>query len=84
LIEWGGESSEGIIFAIMIQAIIATVYHLGHPNMEILGALVGSVIFGMIAYATHSILYTVFLHALIGILVDTINYFRVHRSSKRN
>jgi membrane protease YdiL (CAAX protease family) len=84
LIEWGGESSEGIILAILIQAIIATVYHLGHPNMEILGALVGSVIFGIIAYTTQSILYTVFLHALIGILNDTIIYLRDHRRADRN
>jgi membrane protease YdiL (CAAX protease family) len=79
LIELGGESSDAIIFAILIQAIIATVYHLGHPNKEILGALAGSVIFGIIAYTTQSILYTVFLHALLGILNDTIIYLKDHR-----
>jgi len=83
LIEWGGENSTGIIIAILIQAIIATVYHLGHPHMEILGALLGSVIFGIIAYSTQSILYTIFLHALIGILNDTIIYLRYHRDRKR-
>jgi len=39
----------------------------------------GSVIFGVIAYATHSILYTIFLHALIGILNDTIICYRYYR-----
>ncbi|UCE41058.1 MAG: CPBP family intramembrane metalloprotease [Candidatus Aminicenantes bacterium] len=84
LIELMGENSTGIIVAILIQTIIATVYHLGHPHMEILGALVGSVIFGIIAYATQSILYTIFLHALIGILNDTIIYLRYHRNKKRD
>jgi len=83
LIELMGENSTGIIAAILIQTIIATVYHQGHPHMEILGALLGSVIFGIIAYATQSILYTIFLHALIGILNDTWIYFRYHKNSKR-
>lgn len=83
LIELMGENSTGIIVAILIQTIIATVYHLGHPRMEILGALLGSIIFGIIAYSTHSILYTIFLHALIGILNDTFIYFRYHKNSKR-
>lgn len=84
LIELMGETSTGIIVAILIQTIIATVYHLGHPRIEILGALMGSVIFGIIAYATQSILYTIFLHALIGILNDTIIYLRYHRNRKRD
>jgi len=79
LIQLIGENHTGIIAAIMIQAIIATVYHLGHPPVEIMGALLGSVIFGVIAYATHSILYTIFLHALIGILNDTIICYRYYR-----
>ncbi|MEE8604763.1 MAG: CPBP family intramembrane glutamic endopeptidase [Candidatus Aminicenantaceae bacterium] len=83
LIELIGANSTGIIAAILIQSIIATVYHLGHPHIEILGALLGSVIFGIIAYSTHSILYTIFLHALIGILNDTFIYFRYHKNSKR-
>jgi membrane protease YdiL (CAAX protease family) len=83
LIEWGGENTPGIIIAILIQAIIATVYHLGHPNLEIFGALLGSVIFGIIAYSTKSILYTIFLHALIGILNDTVIYLRYHRNRQR-
>lgn len=84
LIELMGENSTGIIGAILIQTIIATVYHLGHPSLEVLGALVGSVIFGIIAYATQSILYTIFLHAFVGILNDTIIYLRYHRNRKRD
>lgn len=78
-----GENSTGIIVAILIQSIIATVYHMGHPHIEILGALLGSVIFGLIAYFTHSILYTIFLHALVGIMNDTFIYLRYHKNEKR-
>ena len=83
LIELMGGSSTGIIVAILIQTIVATVFHLGHPHIEILGAFFGSVIFGIIAYATQSILFTIFLHALIGILNDTFIYFRYRKNSKR-
>ena len=79
-----GENSTGIIFAILIQTTIATVYHLGHPNMEILGAFGGSIIFGIIALATQSILYTIFLHAFLGILNDAIIYLRYYRNKKRD
>jgi membrane protease YdiL (CAAX protease family) len=84
LIGWMGENHTGIIAAIMIQTVVATVYHLGHPSIEIMGALLGSVIFGVIAYATQSILYTLFLHALIGILNDTVIYLRFYKNRKRD
>ncbi len=80
LIELTGDNSSGIMVAILIQSIVATVYHLGHPHIEVIGALIGSFIFGVIAYATGSILYTVFLHASIGILNDTFIYCRYHKN----
>jgi membrane protease YdiL (CAAX protease family) len=83
LIEWSGENPPGIVMAILIQAIIATVYHLGHPHMEIFGALVGSIIFGIIAFVTGSILYSIFLHAFVGILNDTILYVRFYKNRER-
>jgi membrane protease YdiL (CAAX protease family) len=83
LIGWSGENPPGIVMAILIQAIIATVYHLGHPHMEIFGALVGSIIFGIIAFVTGSILYSIFLHAFVGILNDTILYVRFYKNRER-
>lgn len=80
LIELMGDNPSGVMAAISIQSIVATVYHLGHPHIEIIGALIGSFIFGIIAYATGSILYTIFLHALIGILNDTFIYCRYHKN----
>jgi len=83
LIELMGDNRTGVVVAILIQSIIATVYHLGHPHVEILGALLGSVIFGLIAYSTGSIFYTIFLHAFIGMLNDTFIYRKYHNNGKR-
>jgi len=72
----------GILIAILIQTIISTVYHLGHPDTEIFGAFVGGIIFGVIAYVTKSFLYTIFIHALIGIVNDTFLYIRYYKKGK--
>ncbi len=77
-----GNSQSGILIAILIQAIISTVYHLGHPDLEILSTLFGGIIFGIVAYATKSILYTIFIHAFLGILNDTFLYIRYHRKKE--
>lgn len=80
--EMMGYSKSGILIAILIQAIISTVYHLGHPDLEILTTLVGSIIFGIVAYATKSFLYTLFIHALLGILNDTFLYIQYYKKKK--
>ncbi len=81
LSELMGHSNTGIIVAILTQSIIATIYHLGHPTLEIFGALLGSIIFGVIAYFTKSIFYSLVLHALLGILNDTVFYLRFHKKA---
>ena len=82
IVEMMGYSRSGILIAILIQAIISTVYHLGHPDLEILSALFGGIIFGIVAYATKSILYTIFIHAFLGILNDTFLYVRYYKKKE--
>jgi hypothetical protein len=72
-------SRPGILAAILVQTIVSTVYHLGHPDTEIFSSFIGGIIFGTIAYATKSFLYTIFIHSLIGILNDTLIYLRHYR-----
>jgi membrane protease YdiL (CAAX protease family) len=79
LSELMGYSNTGIMVAILTQSIIATIYHLGHPSIEIFGALLGSIIFGVVAYFTKSIFYSLVIHALLGILNDTVFYLRFHK-----
>ncbi len=80
IIKMTGEAKEGILIAILIQATIATIYHLGHPDIEVVSAFVGSIIFGIIAYLTKSFLYTLFIHALLGITNDTFFYLKYHKA----
>lgn len=80
--EMMGHSKSGILIAILIQTIISTVYHLGHPESEIFGSFVGGIIFGVIAYTTKSFLYTLFIHALIGIVNDTFIYIRYYKKNE--
>jgi len=80
IIEITGEAKAGILIAILVQAILATVYHLGHPDIEVISAFVGSIIFGIIAYVTQSFLYTLFIHALLGIANDTFFYLKYHKA----
>lgn len=79
IIEITGEAKAGILMAILIQAIIATIYHIGHPDIEVVSAFVGSIIFGIIAYVTMSFLYTLFIHALLGVANDTFFYLKYHK-----
>lgn len=63
-----------LIFALVIQTIISTLYHIGHPDSELYASLAAGFVFGMIAYITGSFLYTFFIHAVIGISTDTFLY----------
>lgn len=68
-----------VVAAIAIQTMVSTVYHIGHPSSEILGAAFAGFIFGAIAVITGSFLYPFVIHAVLGICDDTFLYFRYHR-----
>jgi membrane protease YdiL (CAAX protease family) len=72
----------GLIPALAVETIISTVYHFGHPDTEILAALGGGLIFGLIAYTTGSFLYPVVIHAMVGIGTDSVLYYRHHRRGR--
>ena len=65
--------------ALSVQTTISTLYHIGHPDTELFAALAGGFIFGIIAYLTGSFLYTIFIHAFLGISTDTFLYIRYYR-----
>lgn len=66
----------GLIPALAVQTIASTLYHYGHPASEVFAAAAAGFIFGLIAYATGSIFYTVAIHAMVGIASDTFICFR--------
>jgi len=57
--------------ALLLQASLSTLLHLGHPLPEILAAAGAGLAFGLIAYMTGSFLYPLVLHAAAGIVNDT-------------
>ena len=69
----------GLLPAVAVQTTISTIYHFGHPDAEIFAALGGGIVFGLIAQATGSFLYTFIIHSLAGIATDSFLYFRCHR-----
>ncbi|OGD25712.1 MAG: hypothetical protein A2Y56_13810 [Candidatus Aminicenantes bacterium RBG_13_63_10] len=61
----------GLVPALAVQTLLSTLYHIGHPDTEILAALGAGIVFGLVAYHTGSILYTAAIHGLVGVLTDT-------------
>ena len=56
--------------AVWLQAVAATLVHLGKPLPEVLAALPASLLFGVIAVRSKSVLYPALLHLVIGLALD--------------
>lgn len=67
----------GLVPALAIQTALSTLMHIGSPESEIWGAVVGGVAFGLVAYYTGSILYPFILHAGIGVAHDVLQRRRL-------
>ncbi len=59
--------------ALIVQTMVSTVFHLGHPPTEVVAALPTGLVFGAIALLTGSIFYVVFIHAAVGVSSDLFN-----------
>jgi len=70
----------GVAVAIMVQTFLSTIYHIGHPNSEVLGAFLLGLVSGAAAVATGSILYGLLFHAVVGVLNDCMAYRRLARN----
>lgn len=65
----------GVLGAILLTTLVSAIIHtsigaLGKPMLETLSAIPAGLIFGYIAYKSNSIYYSLYTHALIGILTD--------------
>lgn len=72
-------SSIGFLPAMAITTALSTFHHIGHPKSEIVAALVGGVLFSVIALYTHSMLYPFVFHAMAGASLDTFLCLRKFR-----
>lgn len=60
----------GSDLAVWLQALAATLVHLGKPLPEVIATLPASLLFGVIALRSKSILYPALLHLIIGLALD--------------
>lgn len=65
----------GVIGAILLTTLVSAIIHtsigaFGKPMLETLSAIPAGLIFGYIAYKSNSIYYSLYTHALVGILTD--------------
>lgn len=65
---WGLGRKYGWIAGIMIPTILTTLMHIGKPQGETWGALIGGVYMGFLAYRTRSILWPLLFHFYLGLL----------------
>ena len=66
----GAKGEVGVGRANLLQAVLATLYHLGKPAAEIAVAFPGSLLFGAVTIRTGSIWYGVVLHWVAGLALD--------------
>ncbi len=60
----------GVSSALWLQTIMATLIHVGKPLPELLAAAPASLLFGVLALRSRSILYPALLHLVIGLTLD--------------
>lgn len=63
-------SAWGAASGLWVQALCATLVHLGKPLPEMLAAAPASLLFGVIALRSRSVVYPALLHLLIGLIID--------------
>lgn len=63
--KWWGKNE-----AIWLQAVMATLIHVGKPLPELIAAAPASLLFGVMAARSKSVLYPALLHLIIGVTMD--------------
>ncbi len=76
-------AAAGLLPALAVSTIASTLFHVGHPDTEIVAALAAGFIFGFIAWETGSFLYLIPIHASIGIATDAFLFRKAVRERSR-
>ena len=64
-------------FIIMMQTLPSTLIHIGKPEGETIAAIVGGLVFGVVALRTRSILYPLLVHWYIGALTELFTFLHL-------
>ena len=70
LVQNGLRDSLGDWAAILVQTGLSTLVHIGKPAGEIYGAILGGVVFGLVALRSRSVLYVILIHWTLGVALD--------------
>lgn len=69
-VQFGLRGAMGDWNAILVQTFGTCLLHIGKPFGETMGAIVGGIVWGVIAFRSRSLLYPVLTHWLLGISLD--------------
>lgn len=69
-LQFGLRQRFGDANAILIQVMASTLLHIGTPGSEAFGAILGGIIWGLLAFRTRSLLSGYLQHSLLGITLD--------------
>lgn len=56
------------IMAIAVQTALSCIIHIGKPNMELIGAIPGGIIFAVLAYRSGSLIWPIAFHLYLGVM----------------
>ncbi len=70
LVQNGLRDSLGEWTAILVQTGLSTLIHIGKPAGEIYAAILGGVVFGLVALRSRSLLYVILIHWVLGVALD--------------
>jgi membrane protease YdiL (CAAX protease family) len=70
LVQNGLRDSLGEWTAILVQTGLSTLMHIGKPAGEIYGAILGGVVFGLVALRSRSLVYVILIHWVLGVALD--------------
>lgn len=69
-IQFGLRDSLGAVNALLVQVMASALLHIGKPTSETYGAILGGILWGMLAYRTRSLLAGMLQHFLLGLSLD--------------
>ena len=69
-VQFGLRESLGDWYAILVQTALSCLVHIGKPSGEIYGAVVGGLVFGIVAFRSRSLLYVIVTHWVLGVALD--------------
>jgi membrane protease YdiL (CAAX protease family) len=73
--QFGLRKSFGDWNAILVQTLASCLLHIGKPDGEIYGSIIGGIVWGIVVFRSRSLLYVFILHWLLGVSLDAFIVF---------